>query len=252
MFRKSLALGAVALLLLGAAGARANPWDGYYIGLHAGQGDAESTTSRTITGGSYFAASSVTAIQNASAMQLDEETFTGGAQVGVNWPFGEHFFIGAELDASGFGNDTSGTATVTYPCCGPSTFTVTNSVEQTWFATARLRMGLTIDFGMLYATGGFAGSQMKLTQTFSDNYPIAPGPIPLQVIENEEFRSGYAVGGGIEILIESGASFRFEYLYLDLGNIENAGPIAVATNTSNGRAEVTDVLLRAGINFQMN
>ena len=249
MFRTSLALGAAVLLVFGASAANASGWGGYYIGLHAGQGEAESTTSRDIVGTDYFAASSITAIESASAMLLDEETFTGGAQVGVNWPmFGDHFFIGAEIDASGFGNDTSVTSTVTYPCCGPSTFTVTNSVEQTWFATARLRMGLTVDFGMLYATGGFAGSQIKFTQTFSDTYT----PIPLQVIENDEFRSGYAVGGGIEIMIESGCSLRAEYLYLDLGDIENSGAIAVPTDTSNGRAEMTDVLLRAGINFQMN
>lgn len=252
MFRTLLALSAAVLLVLGAGAANAAGWGGYYLGLHAGQGEAESNTTRDIIGTSYFADTSITAIEAASAMTLDEETFTGGAQVGVNWPINDYFFIGAELDASGFGNDTSGSATVTYPCCGPSTFTTTNAVEQTWFATARLRMGLTIDFGMLYATGGFAGSQMKLTQTFSDNYPIAPGPIGLQVIENEEFRSGYAVGGGIEIMIESGASLRLEYLHLDLGDIENAGPIAVPANTSEGRAEVTDNVLRVGINFRMN
>ncbi len=247
MFGRSLALSAVVLLSLGIGAASANGWAGYYIGLNAGEGRSETDTTRTITGAGYFLASSIPAVESASAMALEEETFTGGAQIGVNWPVSEHFVIGVEFDAAGYGNDTSGSATVTYPCC-VTQFTTTNSLEQTWLATGRLRLGLTMDFAMIYATGGYAGADMKFTQTFSDN----DGPIALQTIENSEFRSGYSVGGGMEFLIESGASIKVEYLYLDLGEIEATGPIAVATRTSNGRAEVTDQLVRAGINFQLN
>lgn len=249
MFRRSLALGAVALLSLGFSAANAAGWGGYYIGLSAGEGSSETDTARTISNNTYFAASSITALESASAMALEEETFVGGAQIGVNWPMGAHFFAGVELDAAGFGNDTSGSATVIYPCCGPATFTTTNSLEQTWLGTARLRFGLTTDWAMIYATGGYAGAEMKFTQTFSDTFGLG---IPLQTIENSEFRSGYSYGGGIEIMIESGASIRVEYLYLDLGEITAVGPIATGTTTSNGRAEVTDQLMRVGINFQMD
>ena len=54
-------------------------------------------------------------------------------------------------------------------------------------------------------------------------------------------------------MIESGASLRVEYLYLDLGEITAVGPIsAAATHTSTGRAEVTDQFVRVGLNFQMD
>lgn len=250
MLMRSLALGAAAMILL-ATGANASGWGGYYIGLNAGQGWSEKDTERTITGAGYFAPSSITEIQDASAMSLEEETFVGGAQIGVNWPIGTAFIFGFEADAAGYGNDTSGSATVAYSCCVGTSFTTTNSVEQTWIGTARLRVGIATGWLMLYGTGGYAGADVKFRQTFSDTFT----PIPLEVIENSEWRSGYSLGGGIEVMIESGASIKVEYLHIDLGDIEAAGPIAVAsgaTRTSTGRAEMTDQLVRVGINFQMD
>lgn len=249
MFVRSLALGAIVALSVTAA-ANAEGWTGYYVGVNAGQGWSESEAERTIGGTGYFASTSVTAIQDASAMTLEEETFTGGAQFGVNVPVAEGVLIGFEVDAQGVGNEGLGTATVTYPCCGPSEFTTTNSVEQTWFGTARARIGFATERFMIFATGGYAGAQTKLTQTFSDNYPFAPGPIAPQTIEHSAFLSGYSLGFGIELMIESGASVKFEYLHVDLGDIDAAGTIAVPTHTSDGRANVTDRYLRVGFNFQ--
>lgn len=247
MFVRSLALGAVALLSF-ALSARAEGWAGYYLGLNGGQGWAESDVTRAIGGTGYFAATSITAIQDASKGTLDESSINGGAQFGVNWPLNPSFVVGFEIDAQGFGNDTSASATVIYPCCAPSTFTTTSSLEQTWLATARLRVGVTTDWVLAYVTGGYAGADMKLTQTFSDTFT----PVALQTIESSEIRSGYSVGAGIEVMIESGASIKLEYLYLDLGEIEATGPIAVATRTSTGQAAVTDQLLRVGMNFRID
>lgn len=251
MFMRSLALGAVAVLPLALAanadGEGTASWGGYYIGLHAGQGSADTDTDRVITNNSYFGGANLIAVEDESAMSLDEETFTGGAQIGMNWPAGA-FVFGFEVDASGYGNDTSGTSTLEYPGNPGTSFTVTNSLEQTWLATARLRLGVGNDWFLAYATGGYAGGDITFTQTFSDTFT----PFPTQIVENSEFRSGYSVGGGIEVMIESGASIKVEYLYLDLGDIQANGPIASGTTTSNGAAEVTDQMIRVGINFQMN
>ena len=85
MLVRSLALGAVASLGL-AASVQAEGWGGWHLGLHAGMGSSETDATRTITNNTYFAAGNLTAVQNASRMSLEEETFLGGASLGVNWP----------------------------------------------------------------------------------------------------------------------------------------------------------------------
>lgn len=248
MLVRSLALGAVASLAL-AAGAQAEGWGGWYIGLHAGTGSSETDTTRTITDNVYFGATNLTAVENASRKSLDEQTFAGGAGLGVNWPLSPHFLIGAEVDASGYGNDTSATAAaIPYPGNPASNFTVTNSVEQTWLATARLRVGISTSWFMAYATGGYAGADIKFTQTFADTFT----PIATQTLENSEFRSGYSLGGGVEVMIESGASLKVEYMRYDLGEIATTGRIGLGTTTSNGLADVTNDVWRIGMNFQMD
>jgi outer membrane immunogenic protein len=247
MFTRSLALGAVVCLPL-ALNAQAEGWGGYYIGLNAGQGSSETDTTRTIAPNTYFAGTSITALEAASKMSLEEDSIVGGAQIGVNWPLSKAFILGLEVDAEGFGNDVSESKTVTYPCCGPATFTTTNSLEQTWIATARLRVGLAFDWFMIYGTGGFAASDMKFTQTFADTF----SPIATQTLENSDIRTGSSYGGGIELMMEGGMSLKVEYLRLDLGEIETSGPIANASTTSNGVAEVEDDLIRVGFNFRMD
>jgi outer membrane immunogenic protein len=251
MFVRTLALGAVAVLPLAlnasAEGEGVGAWGGYYLGLHAGLGTSDVDTDRVITNNTYFGATNLIAVEDQSAMSLDEETFAGGGQIGVNWPSGS-FVFGLEADATGFGNDTSAGSTLTYPTNAPDTFTVTNSVEQTWLATARLRVGVGNDWFLAYATGGYAGADIRFTQTFADTYT----PTPMQVIENSEFRSGYSLGAGIEMLIESGASIKLEYLYYDLGDIQTNGSIGDATTLTNGTADVSNQMIRIGMNFQMD
>lgn len=246
MLVRTLALGAVASLSCALA-ANASDWGGYYVGLHAGQGAAEADTARAITG-PYFLAANRSAVESASEMTLDEDTFAGGAQIGVNWPLSEQLLLGAELDASGYGNDTSATTTLVYPVSGPSTFTVGNSIEQTWLATARLRLGFTSGWFMGYVTGGYAGADMKFKQTFSDTF----APILTQTVENSEFRSGHSFGAGVEVMIESGASLKFEYMHYDLGEVTASGPIAAGATTSDGVADVTNNVWRVGFNFQID
>lgn len=245
---RSLALGAAVMLSLSPV-AGASDWDGYYFGVVASQGSSEANTTRAIGGTGYFADTSITAIQTASGMTLENDTFAGGGLFGVNMPLGEWFIAGLEIDASGFNSETSKSATVIYPCCAPSTFTTGNAVEQSWVGTARLRLGLANDFAMIYATGGFAGGEVSLTQTFSDTFGTG---IALQTLRNSEFLSGYSIGGGIELMIESGINLRAEYLHMDLGEIEVIGTIATAAHTSTGRAEISDQFVRVGINFSID
>ena len=244
---KALALGALAFVgSVSIAPAQAG-WSGYYMGLHASYGDTDTSSTRTITSNTYFAPSSIAALESASAVELDESSFGGGASFGVNWDLGG-IVLGVEIDADGFGSNTSQATTVVYPCCGPTAFTTSTAAEQSWFGTARARLGYGSPRALLYVTGGLAAADTKLTQSFSDTF----SPILTQTLSSSEILTGWTMGGGIEIAIESGASIKLEYLYLDLGEIEAVGPIATGATTSVGRAEISDHVIRAGLNFQVN
>ena len=248
MLRRTVLFVAAVVSISSRGAANASDWDGFYVGFNLGKAYMEADATRTISNNTYFAASSITALQAASAQNLDDNNFAGGAQAGYNWPFAEQFTFGAEIEATDLKTVDMSSATVVYPCCGPDTFTTTNRVEQRWMTTARLRLGFTTEWGMIYATGGYAGSDVTFTQSFSDTF----FPIPLQTIKKSEFLSGYALGGGFEAAVLERTSVKLEYLYADLGDITATGPIGTGTTTSNGQADVSTHLIRAGVNFNFS
>jgi outer membrane immunogenic protein len=74
-------------------------------------------------------------------------------------------------------------------------------------------------------------------------------------------RTGWTVGGGMETKLLGGWSAKLEYLYVDLGNINNAYGIALnpaffinpATAGTAGAfhtAHLTDNIVRVGLNYQ--
>ena len=248
MFRQALVAGALALGACVSIASAQEGWSGYYVGVHAGHTGSTGDTTRILSnGGAYFAGTSITALQDASAMDLDDGSYSGGASFGVNWDI-DGFVMGLEVDVDGVGSEMSQSATVVYPCCVPDDFTTSNSIEQTWFGTARARIGVGGGKALAYVTGGLAIADTKFSQTFSDTYT----PIATQTISSSEIMTGWTAGAGLEVGIESGTSLKFEYLYLDLGEIEAVGPIAVGGVTSTARADVVDHVIRAGLNFNLN
>lgn len=248
MLRQALVVGALAVGASVSIASAQEGWSGYYIGVHAGYLGSTGDTTRILTnGGAYFTGTSITALQDASVMDLDNGSYGGGASFGMNWDI-DGFVMGFEVDADGVGSEMSESATVVYPCCGPREFTTSNSIEQTWFGTARARIGIGGGKALAYVTGGLAIADTKLSQTFSDTIT----PIATQTISSSEIMTGWTAGAGLEVGIESGTSLKFEYLYLDLGEIEAAGPIAIGGVTSSGRADVVDHVIRAGLNFSLN
>lgn len=78
------------------------------------------------------------------------------------------------------------------------------SFRSRWIETTRGRVGYMIDKTLLFATGGFAVSNIN-------------GTGPLGSSNSEKF--GYAVGGGIEYSLTSNWSLRADYLHIDFGNV---------------------------------
>ena len=87
----------------------------------------------------------------------------------------------------------------------------TREYKLDWFGTARGRVGfLPAERLLLYATGGlayggFSGSSMR--------------PATVDIGTWSRCRAGWTVGAGAEAALGSNWSVKFEYLYMDLGNV---------------------------------
>ena len=95
-----------------------------------------------------------------------------------------------------------------------------------WFGTVRGRVGY--DFGgvMPYATGGLAVGDIKTER--------------VGLAESNTTNAGWTVGGGIEAALAPAWTAKVEYLYADLGSVNNLG---------------TDIdfkshIVRAGLNYR--
>lgn len=181
-------------------------WTGFYAGLNAGYG-----------WGKF----------NRAANVLMRDTRGGvlGGQLGYNYQFG-NLVVGVEGDLnwswmSGSGSPAAGVAT-------------RGSLE--WFGTLRGRVGFAADRALIYATGGYAGGEVKAT--------IVNTVAPAFTESTSSWRNGWALGGGIEYAFTNNVTARAEYLYMNLGS-RLLFPVNVPT-TSNYTASV----VRAGVNYK--
>src|SRR5665213_1067535 len=206
-------------------------WTGFYIGLNGGYswGNASSTFTSALP---TFSAS----------QRMDGWVF--GGQAGYNWEFNRSWVFGLEgdIDATGqrgtsaFGPNT--TVTVFVPPAGvvalPTvTTTVTSSgtfqESLSWLSTVRGRVGfLPSDRVLLYATGGLAVGEVKSTGTVATltttalSFGIPPGPVAAAAMASSTSdRAGWTIGAGIEGALDNNWTVKLEYLYVDLGTINN-------------------------------
>ena len=66
---------------------------------------------------------------------------------------------------------------------------------------------------------------------------------------------GWTVGGGIEAMFGAGWSGKLEYLYIDLGTVDNSAVLATGVGFGIGAnlsSRVKDNIFRAGINYHFS
>jgi len=182
-------------------------WTGFYAGLNAGYG-----------WGSFHKASSVVMAKPSGGVL--------GAQLGYNYQFG-NVVVGVEGDLNWSwleGNRA--------PAVGVAT---TGSLE--WYGTLRGRVGFAADRALIYATGGYAGGQVKAA--------IANTNLPGAFAEStSSWRNGWALGGGIEYAFTNNITAKAEYLYMNLGS-DTLWTVNLPT-TSGFSANI----IRAGVNYK--
>src|SRR5262249_37782776 len=152
---------ATAIFLASSSAAMA---DNFYVGAYAGPGyqQGHTTTTTVFSPTGYFASSSVPAIGAAGSTPFGGNAVGLGVLAGYTWQFDPNWFAGLEVDfgLNSASTDVSGGAI--YPCCSPTSFTVTSRTSTNWLFTARPRIGYVfMDNWAGYITGGLAMTDQK-------------------------------------------------------------------------------------------
>jgi outer membrane immunogenic protein len=224
---KKLFLASVALVALNAGGSalaadmpvkarRAPPpppvysWTGCYIGVNGGYGWHQQRHTNDLN---------IVDLSDPVFIFFPTQTLSadggfGGGQIGCNYQTGIVVW-GVEADIQGSGiRDSFGPRLFTQPV---GSLSVTASEKLKWFGTIRGRVGLAADRALFYVTGGaaFAKTQYNL-------FAVEPEEGGNVTLNGDTSRSGYAVGGGIEVAFFGGWTAKAEYQYLNFGSI---GPL---------------------------
>lgn len=103
-----------------------------------------------------------------------------------------------------------------------------------WWGTLRGRAGLTFNRTLLYGTAGLAFAEVDGVSFGNE-----------KTSWDDNFKTGWAIGGGIEHAISSNVSLKLEYLHMDFGDYESSSSDRHAYSLD------SDVdVVRAGINFK--
>ncbi len=162
------------------------------------------------------------------------EGVIGGLQTGYNYQFGAWVWgFETDIQASGQKGDS------TFRLSPLTQLTTDHKLE--WFGTSRSRLGfLATPNILLYGTAGVAYGQVKDTFTVT-GLTVATATV-------KDVKAGWTAGGGIEGALGGGWSAKLEYLYIDLGKLEQTLSTPAGTETFNSR--MTDHIVRVGLNYK--
>jgi outer membrane immunogenic protein len=227
--------------------------------------------------------------------------FTGGGQIGFNYQFtpGTGFVVGLEADIQyidiGGDNNQGGNSQTISPAnftpvnpnfgpAGPNTWGAAfdprpgqrpaqrvvrgglTAQDLNYFGTVRGRLGYAFDRTLIYATGGFAYGGGDTNNNNVDGLFNATGG------NQDEFKFGWTVGGGVEFAFtnfqlfgSSAVTFKIEGLYVNLtedgnNNVQRASysrttrtlvlPSSGGGGGGSGANDTEFAVVRAGLNFK--
>ena len=175
------------------------------------------------------------------SFSFDADGPVAGGQVGFNLQPLRWLVIGLEGDAGYFG--VEGKARQPGSPDG-GTFA---EVDPGVYATARGRVGVAFDRVLIYATGGWFGTNYE--QRITDEEVCTCG-FPLGSGSNDDFRSGWTVGGGVEWMFRPHWTLRVEYLYFDVSDGTVVAHIRQIGDFAFGFDDNTGNIVRAGLNYK--
>ncbi len=178
-------------------------WTGFYAGVEGG------AVFPNIRGDGYSSFSTLGAL---------------GGVVGYNYQISPTFVIGLEGDGGALWG--SGHSVVNNSLLSAYSSTSLNS---TYFADVRGRLGYAMDRALLYVAGGVAFGNIETNYLL----PVVAAP-GLQITSS---RTGWTIGGGLEYAIWDNWVGRVEYRYTDLGSVNIRNPYVI-DHVSSSSSEV--------------
>jgi outer membrane immunogenic protein len=194
-------------------------WTGFYIGANLGYGLGQ--------GSGLISYGPGPALFGFNSQPIG---VIGGGQAGYNVQFGS-IVLGVETDIQGSAMRDNQTCVAT---CQP-TMSATLNEKLNWFGTARARAGWATGPILTYITGGAAYGGTDVTLS-----PVSPAGIA----EVDSTRTGWVWGTGVEAAIDAYWTAKAEWLYIDLGSVSGATPIAGFTT------KYQEQIFRAGMNYR--
>ncbi len=256
-------------------------WTGFYAGVHLGAAWTDYSSNRNMfwdncASGVWCdpASGNYTSSGTPFGKDLDQTSAFGGGQFGYNWmPYGwTSVVLGIEVDIDGVaGNNEKTFFPNTYDNIdltnGNPTLTGINAVriktEGGFAGDVTGRLGYTWGPALLYAKGGFAWLESKLSVQ-ATSYDVINGPVqnyaPTSANwSNDTTLTGYTVGAGIEWLLNPNWSVKIEYLHFDFsGSNNNWSPTfyydgASPTNNNTWRMnnDLTIDTVKLGVNYHL-
>ncbi|HET9837315.1 MAG TPA: outer membrane beta-barrel protein [Candidatus Angelobacter sp.] len=243
-----------ALVLFAFGAANAQNFQGIYVGAVGGgnNGNSDAHTFTVFSPTGYFALSSVPAIATVGNQHLSPSGGSGGGTFGFNLQ--QHWLVyGAEMDFSAMNMSASKTGTATYPCCAPTSFTITQKINTDWLFTGRARLGVASGNFLVYGTAGLAATNFQYSAVFTDTFATAH-----ENAGTDEKRKGWVGGAGAEVRLNHHWSVKGEYLRADFGQSQTTStnltaftpPIAFPSNKFTHNADLTANIYRGGLNYR--
>jgi outer membrane immunogenic protein len=243
-------------------------WSGLYIGGYVGgawgDSDLRTDAGNVVVGSSYFqSAANIASVNQGGSGAVSPDAVVGGAQIGFNVQQGK-WVAGVELDFGAFNlNGAREAVNVPYPVVPPgrsASFTERAAIDTDWLLTARARLGWALQPGVLvYATGGLALTNLRVSNAFSDNAPSAG----VGGGSNTDVVTGWTLGGGAELALSKHWSLKAEYLYVDFGSTTtrnsvacgpaatiNCASVPVIPSPFSTSADLSAHIARLGLNYR--
>lgn len=224
-------------------------WSGYYAGINVGYGFSSTTTDVLGTNPAGVVRQSllIPGSENRTG-------FLGGVQLGLNFQSG-NIVYGLETDLSG-GRVRGSADGPVVAILLPLAQVTSTETKLDWLGTFRGRLGASFDRSLIYATGGLAYG--RATSTVS-SVTVNNGACTLLANlciggSAQKWMVGWTLGAGWEYAVSGPWSAKLEYLYYDLGTINNDGlPLTngVASVTFGSSTRVSGNIVRLGLNYKL-